>query len=417
MSSLYSEDIESQNNEKKADEPEVLLPEIAEPEIAEPEIAEPEIAEMVIDEPVVIELEADELVANKPESDSFETIEPKTDEPKTDEPKTDEPKTDEPETDEPKTDEPEADEIDESFESKIENEVTLKNTIDFDGENESLWREVIEENSLPGFEIETVHQFRSFIKVGANILFDIGELQPDTPMTDDQKALIADLGQFINLHGSYDSWKSEKEKLVKEHNEAISDLKTIYKKYTDQKKRLELTLQENAGLISQVDEFDEEIKKFEDMKVRNVYLESEMKKFNALLGFTDLDITEELKKRIAETKTLDISSRFLHKAWKKLKKVLSPDKIVITELQKKIGEILNKPFNASKMRMNLIELIKEFENENADKKDRYFTLFDRSQSNPLNNVELKEFVDLSEYFRTLMYVLKKLMKAIETAKN
>ncbi len=298
----------------------------------------------------------------------------------------------------------------------MENE-KLKNTIDFDGANESLWREVIEENTLPSFEIETVHQFRSFIKVGAKILFDAGELQPDTELTDDQKAMVADLGQFIHMYGSFENWKSEKERLVKEYNEAVADLKALFKKFTDHKKRLELTLQENAILIPRLDEFEDEIKKFDDMKSRNNYLESEFKKFNALLGFSDLDITEELKKHIADTKTLDISARFLHKTWKKLKKMMPPEKVVIIELQKKLAGILNKPFDSSKMRMNLIELVKELENENADKKDRYLALFNRSQSNPLNNAELKEFVELAEYFRTLIFILKKLMKAIETAKK
>ena len=184
-----------------------------------------------------------------------------------------------------------------------------------------------------------------------------------------------------------------------------------------QKRRLELTLSENAQLIEKYEEFEESMRTFEDMKSRNVYLESEIEKINALLGFSDLDLTEEFKKRIADTKTLDISARFLHKAWKKFNKVISTDKVILTEVLRKLDEVLKKPFNAGKLRLQLMDLVKELQSENLEKKEKYIALYDRSYSNPLSNLELKEFIELSNYFSVLISFTKKLNKIIETSRG
>ena len=145
------------------------------------------------------------------------------------------------------------------------------------------------------------------------------------------------------------------------------------------------------------------------MKKRNDYLEAEMKKFSSLLGFEDIDITTELKQRLINNATMNLSARFLQKGWDYKKTFLNPDDVQIEDNISDSLNILSKPFDAMKLRLNLRRFFEGIKKEIPEKLKKYRIFFEkRTNEKPLNNTELKEICSIESYFVTIEEMLGEL---------
>ncbi len=155
-------------------------------------------------------------------------------------------------------------------------------------------------------------------------------------------------------------------------------------------------------------------KKFEELKKRNDYLEAEMKKFSSLLGFEDIDITTELKQKLINNATLNLSARFLQKGWDYKKTFLHPDEVLIVENITDSLNILSKPFDAMKLRLNLRKFFDGIKKEIPEKLKNYRIFFERrNDEKPLNNTELKEVCSIASYFVTIEEILDELKQNLK----
>ncbi|MCK5347274.1 MAG: hypothetical protein KAR20_27885, partial [Candidatus Heimdallarchaeota archaeon] len=97
----------------------------------------------------------------------------------------------------------------------------------------------------------------------------------------------------------------------------------------------------------------------DDLKRRNEFLEAETKKFKTILGFGDIDINEQLKKKLVDNAVLNLSARFLQNGWQLEKSLSKPKDISAMKKITKSMERLAKPVDAMKIRLNLRTFFEE----------------------------------------------------------
>ncbi|MCD4657440.1 MAG: hypothetical protein K8S87_07825 [Planctomycetes bacterium] len=182
--------------------------------------------------------------------------------------------------------------------------------------------------------------------------------------------------------------------------------------------QLNIQVQKQSLTINELREkllyFQELERKFEALKKRNEYLEAEMKKFSSLLGFEDIDITTELKQKLINSATMNLSARFLQKGWDYKKTFLHPDEVQIEEKISDSLNILSKPFDAMKLRLNLRKFFESIKKEIPEQLEKYRVFFEkRTDEKPLNNTELKEICSIASYFGTIEEMLEGLKQNLK----
>ncbi len=349
--------------------------------------------------------------------------------------------------------------------------VKPKNKEEIDKENEQIWQEAVEKDEQPGVKLKTFDQFVSFIRTGVRMLKEHKKLEAEEDLNEEHEKLLSDLGLFIHRYGTFEKWKEERKKLKDDYNDSVITMRKLNRQYkalveehnklqsekeewlkekeqfekdkvefrktqNELEKEKEEFEKERDSLVLRVEELEKErsklkiflneeklkvrdltekLKGFEDLKRRNEFLEAEVKKFNTMLGYGDVDVSEELKKKMIGDGTLNIGARFLHKGWKQQGVLFNPENKELDELFEKATEHLKRPLEAMKIRMNLTEFFNSLKKFRDEKLERYTHLFDRTENKPLNNKELKEFVDISGALNMMIDMLEKITKVLESS--
>ncbi|MCK5343407.1 MAG: hypothetical protein KAR20_08380, partial [Candidatus Heimdallarchaeota archaeon] len=159
---------------------------------------------------------------------------------------------------------------------------------------QDLWNEALEEDSAPAFELQTFDQFIEFIKVGIASLLEHKKLDNVENITDKHKDLIADIGLFVSLYGSYQKWKTERKQLKGKLSQSLNQLK-------------KLTV-ENKSLSNMKDELEKNSKELELQSAEIDIRKNEFEKSNLQLQSEVDNLIERiatLNKKILELSQFD----------------------------------------------------------------------------------------------------------------
>ena len=173
---------------------------------------------------------------------------------------------------------------------------------------------------------------------------------------------------------------------------------------------MQLKLIEYKFQGKKISELEHEI---DELNRRNEFLEAETKKFKTILGFGDVDINEQLKKKLVDNAVLNLSARFLQNGWQLEKSLSKPKDISALKKITKSMERLAKPVDAMKIRLNLRTFFEELKNKLPAMIADYEKLYNKPEAKPMTSIELRKIVEGNAYLNCLQDFVDSLRNLIE----